>query len=354
MSPLLQGISSATVDTARLRTHVLTSGDAGGPLVLFIHGNLSSGRFWEETMLALPPRFHAVAADLRGFGDSEPKPIDATRGVRDFSDDLHALVARLEPAGGAVHLVGWSVGGAVAMQYAINHPTEVASITLVAPMSPYGFGGTRDARGTPCWPDYAGSGGGTANAEVVKLIEARDTGEASPFSPRNLMNQFYFKPPFRAPRDREDVYVDSILATRTGDDLYPGNLLSSPNWPCVAPGTRGMNNAISAKYCDVSAFSAIPRRPDVLWIRGADDQIVSDTSLFDLGYLGQLGAVPGWPGAEVYPAQPMIAQLRATLDAYQARGGRYREEVLPGVGHSPHIEAPDTFRQLFNAFLEGR
>ena len=53
-------------------------------------------------------------------------------------------------AGGAdrVHLVGWSLGGGVAMQYTIDHPDSVASVTLLASMSPVGFGGTRDAEGT--------------------------------------------------------------------------------------------------------------------------------------------------------------------------------------------------------------
>jgi pimeloyl-ACP methyl ester carboxylesterase len=79
--------------------------------------------------------------------------------------------------------------------------------------------------------------------------------------------------------------------------------------------------------------------------------IVSDTSLFDLGFLGQLGAVPGWPGAEVYPAQPMIAQMRAVLDRYKANGGTYREEVLTDCGHSPHIEKRAAFSALVFPFL---
>ena len=106
--------------------------------------------------------------------------------------------------------------------------------------------------------------------------------------------------------------------------------------------------------CDTSAFAAVDPRPNVLWIRGADDQIVSDTSLFDLGFLGQLGAVPGWPGAEVYPPQPMVGQMRAVLDAYRARGGNVREEVIEGVAHSAHIEAPERFRALLFPFVGGR
>ena len=53
---------------------------------------------------------------------------------------------------------------------------------------------------------------------------------------------------------------------------------------------------------------ALDMKPPVLWIRGADDQIVSDQSLFDVGTLGALGAIPGYPGSDVFPSQPMVSQ----------------------------------------------
>jgi pimeloyl-ACP methyl ester carboxylesterase len=350
---LLSGINSTLIETPRLKTHLLTSGVEEGQPVIFVHGNVSAARFWEESMLALPPSDRALAVDLRGFGQSETRPVDATRGLRDFADDLHSLVVTVGLADQSLHLVGWSVGGGVIMQYAIDHPEQVASLVLVSPMSPYGFGGTRDAVGTPCWPDYAGSGGGTANPEFVRLLAAGERGADSPFSPRNVMNNFYFKPPFRVAPEREELLLSAVLSTATGPDNYPGDLTPSIYWPTVAPGSKGMNNAISGKYCDLSGFASITPRPKVLWLRGNSDQIVSDTSLFDFGYLGQLGAVPGWPGADIYPAQPMIGQMRAVLEQYQANGGQYREEVIANCGHSPHIEQPEMFRQLISAFLSG-
>ena len=42
--------------------------------------------------------------------------------------------------------------------------------------------------------------------------------------------------------------LDSVLSTRTGDAHDPGDLMMSPNWPGVAPDTRGMNNAFSPRY----------------------------------------------------------------------------------------------------------
>jgi pimeloyl-ACP methyl ester carboxylesterase len=94
---------------------------------------------------------------------------------------------------------------------------------------------------------------------------------------------------------------------------------------------------------DLSGIVDVDPKPPVLWVRGDADQIVSDTSVFDLAFLGSVGAVPGWPGAEAFPPQPMVTQTRAVLDRYAATGGAYREVVLPGVGHSPHVERPQEF-----------
>jgi pimeloyl-ACP methyl ester carboxylesterase len=353
---LSDGIGSRKVSTPRLTTHLLESGPEEGEPVLFVHGNVASCRFFEETLAALPPYYRGLAPDLRGFGRSEPKPVDAAGGIRDLSDDLHDLLEALGYAGDRrVHLIGWSLGGGVVMQYAIDYPEEVASLTLSSPIPPYGMGGTKDIAGTPCWPDYAGSGSGLVNLEFVRFLE-QGLGDDpqnpdNPSSPRNVMNATYFKPPFRASREREEIFVSEMLKTKVGDYNYPGEKIPSPHWPKVAPGRWGIVNAFSPKYCDLSAFVEIDPKPDVLWVRGADDRIVSDTSAVDLAYLGKLGIIPDWPGEEVYPSQPMVSQIRAVLDEYATGGGSYREEVFADCGHTPHIEKLDAFREILIDFL---
>ena len=115
----------------------------------------------------------------------------------------------------------------------------------------------------------------------------------------------------------------------------------------MGPGVRGVNNAFSPKYCDLSSFGDIKQPFPVVWIRGDEDQVISDTSFFDLAYLGKLGAVPGWPGDDACPPQPMLQQIRKVLDRYQvASNADVREVVLEGVAHGPVIERSDRVAEL--------
>lgn len=346
-------IQSKRVDTKRLDTHYLavSPASASGLPIVFLHGNLSDAEYWRGTMTRLAQTLPArplLAPDLRCFGRSEDKAIDATRGMGDFADDLAALLAELSLT--RVVLVAHSAGGGVAMRFALEHPAQVAGLVLVDPLSPFGFGGTRDAAGTPTCDDYAGSGGGTAAPDMVARLRSGDRSEEAPTSPRTILRTCYVKPPF-VPAD-EETLLDAMFRTTLGDHAYPGDSVESPNWPGVAPGTRGMNNAISPKYLRLSEFASLRGGPPVLWVRGADDVIVSDTSLFDFGYLGQLGAVPGWPGEDACPPQPMVAQMRHVLDGYRAAGGSYREVVIADAGHSPQVEKPEEFESLLTDFLE--
>ncbi len=352
-APLPAGVTATEVTTSRLRTNVLRSGPAGAEALVLVHGNVSAARFFAEAMAALGEQYHCVAPDLRGFGRSEPAPVDARRGVRDFADDLHALLTGtgLADGGRRVHLLGWSLGAGVALQYAIDHPGTLASLVAESPMSPFGFGGTRDLAGTPCWADFAGSGGGTVSPELVRRLAAGDRSADDLASPRQVLRNLYGQPPLQLSPEVEDALVDAMLELAIGDGNYPGDQVASANWPGTAPGARGVNNAISPKYCDLSGFADAADRPDVLWLRGDADQIVSDASLVNLGHLGALGAVPGWPGPYLYPAQPMVGQMRAVLDRYQAAGGRYTEQVLAGCGHSPHLERPADFLAAVTGFL---
>lgn len=351
--PTLPGITSRMIDTSRIRTHVLTAGQEGGEPVVFIHGNAMSAICWEELMLKLPAGYWAIAPDLRGYGDTEDKLIDATRGAGDWVDDLHALFAALGLE--RYHLVGHSLGGVVIFNMIAANSAPILSATLFDPGSPYGFGGCKGLDGEPVYPDFAGSGGGVVNPEFTRLIAEGDRSSDNPqASPRVVMNSFYWKPPFVPAR--EEALLSGLLLEKVGPQKYPGDSVPSENWPNVAPGRWGPINAISPKYVgdSIERFLAATPKPPILWVRGDSDMIVSDESLFDFGTLGKLGLVPGWPGEEVYPPQPMVSQVRALLEQYSGGGGSYREVVVQDAGHFPYIEKPEECLDHLLGFLQGR
>lgn len=340
---LLDGISSRIIETPRLAVNILErTGDdpatAPEQTVVLIHGNVSSSLFWQEIMQDLPSDLRVVAIDLRGFGGTEHAPVDATRGVRDFSDDVHATLEALGIP--TAHLVGWSMGGGVVLQYALDHPA--LSLTLQAPVSPYGFGGTR-RDGTRLTDDDAGAGAGGANPDFVKRLAEKDASDDAPTSPRSVFRSGYVAPGFTS--ENEDLWVESMLTTSTADANYPGDGVPSENWPGFAAGRFGVLNTMAPQYFDVSGIVGIEPKPPILWIHGTADAIVSDASFYDLNHLGQLGIIPGWPGADVAPAQEMVSQTRDVLGAYTAAGGDVTEVLLEGVGHSPHLERPAEFRR---------
>ena len=342
-------IVSSRRSTSRLDIAFRTCGRVDMPAVMFVHGNLSSSVFWEDVMTAVQGNYCSIAPDLRGFGATQAMPVDARLGLDDMALDLLGLADDLGL--GRLHLVGHSMGGGVAMKMLIRKPRSIESVALVDPVSPFGYGGSRDVAGTPCYPDGAPAGAGMVNPEFVKRLRAGDRSRSSPLSPRCVMENLYFNPPFVP--DRIEALLDGMLEARVGDDWYPGDVLASENWPGSAPGERGVLNAMSRRYFDASGIVEVDPKPPLLWVRGDSDQIVADGAALEIANLGALGQVPGWPGMDRCPPQPMVRQTRAVLEEYARRGGSFRECVLEGVGHTPFIEAPEAFNRLIADFLRG-
>jgi len=347
---MLPAIQRKEVKTSRLTVSYFEKGDPSKELLILIHGNTSSNLFYLGNMEELSKDFHVIAPDLRGYGFTEKLPIDATNGLKIWSEDIRSFVESLNIQK-KPHFLGWSMGGGVVLQYAIDYPEDVASITLMNPISPFGYSGTKDAAGTANNEYYSGTGAGTVNPAFVQALKDKTRDVSNPFSAPSVLKS-YFAPDYKIDPDWEEIFVDSMLQMGIGEDFYPGNSVECPVWPFVVPGDKGIANAMSPKFVNLSKIADISPKPPILWFRGAKDAIVSDACMLDIGYLGKLGYVPGWPGDEAYPAHPMVMQTRYVLEKYKENGGTYEEFVFEDAGHGPNVEKPKEFCEKLTAFIK--
>jgi len=336
------------IKTKRLEINCRQGGDRKNEAATMVHGNLSSSFFYEQMIAHLSESYFCLAPDLRGFGATEGKPVDATAGLDDMADDCIALLDELGID--KAHLIGHSMGGGVIMKMMLKISPRIISVVLINPISPYGFTGSKDVAGAPCFADGAPAGAGAVNSDFTEMLKQGKTErDDNPLSPYNVIATAYVDPSCKL--DNMDDLLKSALQTKVGEDNYPGDVVASENWPGSAPGARGVMNAMARKYFDASGIVDLANKPPILWIRSDKDTVISDQSFFDIAHLGSLGLAPGWPGNEVCPAQPMVKQTRAVLNKYADNGGRYREYVVAGAGHTPFLEKPDETHRAIDDFL---
>jgi 2-succinyl-6-hydroxy-2,4-cyclohexadiene-1-carboxylate synthase len=120
-----------------------TSGDRPSPTFLFLHGFMGSSADWREVMVAMGDRAHCIAVDLPGHGASLGLPPDtytiegATRAVIRTLDDLQIF----RPL-----VVGYSMGGRLALYLALRYPSRCAGLILESASSGLESAGERAAR----------------------------------------------------------------------------------------------------------------------------------------------------------------------------------------------------------------
>ncbi len=109
----------------------------GPERVLLIHGFQASARIWRLVQEALPAdRYTSVAINNRGAGGSDAPADEADYGVPQFAADAYELAAQLGWT--RYTLVGHSLGGATAVQLAVDHPEALKGLVLLDPADPDG------------------------------------------------------------------------------------------------------------------------------------------------------------------------------------------------------------------------
>jgi pimeloyl-ACP methyl ester carboxylesterase len=122
-----------TVTVAGQGLFVRRAGRPDAPPAVFVHGLGGASTNWTDLMALLADRVDGHALDLPGFGRSDPPPT----GRYGLDTHVRAVVAYIRSLDrGPVHLFGNSLGGAVAVRLAAEHPELVRSLTLVSPALP--------------------------------------------------------------------------------------------------------------------------------------------------------------------------------------------------------------------------
>jgi branched-chain amino acid transport system permease protein len=99
----------------------------GDTKVVFLHGNSGSTRWWRPVMNALQKEYYMLAVDMRGFGRSPDGQDNVS--LADHARELYDLVSELNFSD--FILVGHSLGGGVAMQFAATYPELLKGMVLV-------------------------------------------------------------------------------------------------------------------------------------------------------------------------------------------------------------------------------
>ncbi|BDH58632.1 alpha/beta fold hydrolase [Tsukamurella sp. PLM1] len=106
------------------------------PTVVLIHGLGGSSINWTDLGQVLAPMAASYALDLPGFGLSDP-PADGDYSIDEFAQTVIAYLETVVAVrGGGVHLVGNSLGGAIAVRVAMLRPDLLRSLGLISPAFP--------------------------------------------------------------------------------------------------------------------------------------------------------------------------------------------------------------------------
>jgi len=275
----------------------LKSGE-GKEVIILLHGNMNAGINWDIFLNHCDEDFTCYAPDLRGFGDSSYET--QITSIKDFSEDIKRFATALNLK--HFTLVGWSLGGNVAMQYTIDYPEDVKTLILMASGSIKGFpirkrillGFFKSKHYITTLDDMK---------KTVKPIERLKRNHHTQFIKR-LFNRSLYS---HTTPDEEtyNTYIEAMIKQR---NLAEVNLaLSYFNISDVHNGVTDGNNLVNSIDCPV------------LIIHGSEDKVVP---------------------------------VSVAEDNYEALKETATLEILEGVSHAPLLDEQDKVIQSIQSFIK--
>ena len=129
----LNGPTSHSFISQRLRLHYADWGNADAPPLLLVHGGRDHCRSWDWVAETLRDQWHVIALDQRGHGDSQWSP-DGNYATMEMVYDVAQLVHQLDLA--PVTIVAHSMGGNVCTRYAGLYPENVRKLVAIEGLGP--------------------------------------------------------------------------------------------------------------------------------------------------------------------------------------------------------------------------
>lgn len=257
-----------------------------GPALLLLHGVGMNHRTWLPVLPGLARHFTVIAPDLLGHGESDKPRADYS--IAGYANGMRDLLIYLGVD--AVTVVGQSLGGGIAMQFAYQFPAMTERIVLVA------------------------SGGlGRSVNPLIRALTVPGAGLALAAATR---------PPVRR--------IVIPLMIRLSKSGLP--------WTSDLHGLAEVYDALEDTHAQ-AAFLHV--------LRGAVDWRGQVIGMIDRAYLAR------WmPSLVVWGERDLVIPVKHAHSAHELFPGS-RLEIFPGAGHMPHEDDPDRFVELLTDFVQG-
>ncbi len=189
-------------------------GTSNTQTIILIHGAFASSSAFQHCFLQLSKNFHIFAIDLRGHGHSSYNQTLSSHD--DFVTDLKQFTDALNLD--KFYLLGWSMGGNVAMKFAAQYPDQTQGLLLINPASTKGF------------PTYKVDENGVQTTERAKTKEEVNSQPGPRFIAesvvkkdregiRGSLNGFYFNGKNKPREEMIEILTDAWLEFRCADVL---------------------------------------------------------------------------------------------------------------------------------------
>ncbi len=278
--------------------HYIDFGGAG-PAMLMVHGLGGNALNWMAVGPELAKRYHAIAVDLAGFGQTPLYRRSATVGAN--ADLVQKFIENV--IGEPVALMGNSMGGHIAILVSADHPDSVAKLLLVDPAVPIPIAHVRRPR--------PGVLGVAAAISIPGLAEVLFDRRVRELGPEKLVEQSLALVCAEPARVDPKVVEAHVQLTRERGSLGPQN----------GRAFLQASRSIALRMADPRFWNRVKRvKAPTLVIHGSLDEVIPVAAAREL-----VRRRPDW-----------------TL------------RVLEGVGHVPMMETPKEFLSVVNEWLADR